>query len=366
MQKATSPIALTKEGCQARQARLIEALKSTGCDAALLSDRPNVHSFCGHWTREVYCSLLLLRADGQTFLASPVAPASTPFVDRVVEYPAAPLGTLVDDQLQAAIASLRQFFSSLKSIGTDGFASSNFKIRAYPSDISSLLRSLRRKKLPDEIALIEQGIRACEAVYATARKRIQPGLSEWSLYVESLAIATEAIGEPIGELGNDFQSGTPGGSPRHRTMEAQELLPLDLSVIVRGYHSDLCRTFAIGKQPNAAQREAHRRVLDALQYVEATVKPGVSCRKLYEDVSRMLKGHPEWDFPHHLGHGVGLSAHETPRLNPNWDDYFQEGDVFAAEPGLYGSELYAGVRIEQDYVVTETGIKSLSTFPVEL
>jgi Xaa-Pro aminopeptidase len=147
-------------------------------------------------------------------------------------------------------------------------------------------------------------------------------------------------------------------------MAEGELVPLDLSVIVRGYSSDLCRTFCVGGKPTAAQTEARQRVAAALSFVEETVKPGVSCRRIYLDVAEMLRK-SDWAFPHHLGHGIGLSAHEGPRLNPNWDDSFQEGDVFAAEPGLYGEGLRGGVRLENDYVVNADGVRSLSSFPLD-
>jgi Xaa-Pro aminopeptidase len=61
-----------------------------------------------------------------------------------------------------------------------------------------------------------------------------------------------------------------------------------------------------------------------------------------------------------------LFPHEAPHLNPNWDDVFEVGDVFTAEPGLYAPELRAGMRLENDYLVTETGVELLSDFPLEL
>jgi Xaa-Pro aminopeptidase len=80
----------------------------------------------------------------------------------------------------------------------------------------------------------------------------------------------------------------------------------------------------------------------------------------------MLDRAPHGKFVHHLGHGIGLFPHETPHLNPNWDDVFEAGDVFTAEPGLYAAELRAGMRLENDYLVTETGVENLSPFPLEL
>ena len=53
-------------------------------------------------------------------------------------------------------------------------------------------------------------------------------------------------------------------------------------------------------------------------------------------------------------------------MNPNWDDVFQAGDVFTAEPGLYAPELRVGMRLENDYLVTKDGVELLSDFPLDL
>ena len=61
-----------------------------------------------------------------------------------------------------------------------------------------------------------------------------------------------------------------------------------------------------------------------------------------------------------------IDPHESPRLNNAWDDTLQEGDVFACEPGLYGAELKTGIRIEDDFVVSETGVEELSNLSREI
>ena len=53
-------------------------------------------------------------------------------------------------------------------------------------------------------------------------------------------------------------------------------------------------------------------------------------------------------------------------MNPHWDDTFEEGDVFTAEPGLYGPELEAGIRLEQNYRVTAEGVERLTSHPLDL
>jgi Xaa-Pro dipeptidase len=361
MTQTPTSLGLTKQGCRQRQTRLALELRTAGLDAALLFHRRHVHAFSGFWSRGVFQSVLLITAERQTNLAAPFEPSTPVFADQTLVFPGALLGTLVDDQWAAAVQSLSPRLGEFHRIGTDGPS-----YTPSAENISDILRRVRRCKLPDEIGLIRRGIAGCEAAYARARHIISPGLTEWDLYLEVLSAATGAVGEPIGELGNDFQSGTPGGPPRKRPMESGELIPLDLSVYVRGYASDLCRTFAVNSRPTSAQHDAQKRVASALDHIEKTVRPGVSCRQLYHDVAATLNGYRGWRFPHHLGHGIGLSPHESPRLNPNWNDVFQVGDVFTAEPGLYSPELGGGVRLEKNYLVTGDGITALCSFPLDL
>ncbi len=154
--------------------------------------------------------------------------------------------------------------------------------------------------------------------------------------------------------------------PRRRAAKAGEIAILDVSVTVRGYNNDLSRSLVIGREPSPAQQAAHARIEEVFALVQETVRVGSSCRTLYSAVHKMLDGYRGWKFMHHLGHGIGLSPHEAPRINPNWDDTFTAGDVFTIEPGLYGDELQAGLRIEDNYLLTPTGLQQLSNFPRSL
>ena len=201
-----------------------------------------------------------------------------------------------------------------------------------------------------------------------ASLRIEPGVNELYVFDELQAAAVLEYGEMMTGTGNDYASGAKGGHPRNRKIEAGELYILDLGPAFRGYYADNTRVTAVGGKPTDDQLKAWKHILEVFAVVEQTVKPGKSCRELFEHTYKWLN-QPQmkpWEFEHHLGHGIGLFPHEAPHLNPFWDDTFQPGEVFAVEPGLYGEGLRAGIRLENNYLVTENGVELLTPFPLEL
>jgi Xaa-Pro aminopeptidase len=72
---------------------------------------------------------------------------------------------------------------------------------------------------------------------------------------------------------------------------------------------------------------------------------------------------------HGLGHGVGLSVHEAPRLGgpPSNTQLFEPGMVVTVEPGLYYPSRDMGVRIEDLVVIGPDGkVENLTPVPYEL
>ena len=68
---------------------------------------------------------------------------------------------------------------------------------------------------------------------------------------------------------------------------------------------------------------------------------------------------------HHAGHGLGLSHPEAPFFVKNATETLMAGDVVTLEPGQYVTGI-GGIRIENNYLITETGYEQLSHHDIVL
>ncbi len=200
-------------------------------------------------------------------------------------------------------------------------------------------------------------------MYAAAKEAIEPGADEVDVFAYIRAEATKAAGEDLEFMGNDFRANDIGGLPRHRQMQSGELYILDVGPVLHGYYADNCRTFAVDGAPSEAQSRAWETIDALFAELVSTVRPGLPAVDLFGVADGYL-GQGEFDgLVHHLGHGIGLAPHETPELNPHYDAVFEVGDVFTMEPGLYNDELKAGIRLEENYLLSDDGLVQLTSFP---
>lgn len=361
------------DACRARQQRLLEQMERQRLGLVVLTRAESIQWLTGARVGPLFTPIAAINAEGQVVLVLPSRKVETPAAaDKVVAYEEKWLSTMRDlcDQQASSIAVL---FDNLPSAGGEAACEQADAPLMLTSawhgtwrDVDPLMFRLRRRKDADELAMMAYANRANQAMYEHARQAIEPGLDEISLYNQLHAVAVETLGEPLTYLGQDFRANARGGAPRARAAEAGELWILDLGVGLRGYHTDNARTIAVNGQPTDEQQQAWEMLSGVFPHIERSVKPGVSCKQVFDQVVELLKPAEPWLFNHHLGHGVGLAPHEWPHLNPNWDDTFEPGDYFTVEPGLYHDELRHGIRLEQNYVVTETGVQLVTDWPLDL
>jgi Xaa-Pro aminopeptidase len=239
----------------------------------------------------------------------------------------------------------------------------------YAPTLIHTLADLRRQKDPDEVAALRRCMRAGEAGHAWARANVRPGLTELDVYCGVSAACTTAAGHPVVVYGDFAVSPGPerrGGPPTERVLEPGDMLILDFSVVIGGYRSDFTNTLVVGREPNADQRRLYTLCMEALAAGEKELRPGAACRTVYEAVRGVFdRAGVAEHFPHHAGHGLGLSHPEAPYFVRHADETLLAGDVVTLEPGLYISGV-GGIRIEHNYLIAADGSERLSNHTIAL
>jgi Xaa-Pro aminopeptidase len=229
------------------------------------------------------------------------------------------------------------------------------------------VEELRRVKDEGELAAIEEASKLADEVWRWSVEQGLAGRAEREVARAAEARIREHGGDPSfpAIVAAGPNGALPHAEPGEREIGRGELVVFDMGAQLDGYCSDGTRTFATGDPGEEAiavyevVREAQRASLDA---IEAGVK-GEDVDKVAREVIDAA-GHGD-RFGHGLGHGVGLEVHEAPRLSLRSDDILAAGEVVTVEPGIYlPGEL--GVRIEDLVVVTEDGLRNLSSLPKEL
>jgi Xaa-Pro aminopeptidase len=236
-----------------------------------------------------------------------------------------------------------------------------------PVAAGGVVEDLRRVKDELELAAIAAASELADEVWRWSIERGLAGRSERDVALAAETRMRELGAEPsfptIVAAGPN--GALPHAEPGEREIGPGELVVFDMGAKLDGYCSDGTRTYASG-EPGERGREVYEVVLEAQQAALEAIEAGVGGEAVDAVARRVIEaaGHGE-RFGHGLGHGVGLEIHEGPRLSLRSDDLLAANEVVTVEPGIYlPGEL--GVRIEDLVVVTEDGLRNLSSLPKEL
>ncbi|TVY04439.1 M24 family metallopeptidase [Cohnella terricola] len=238
--------------------------------------------------------------------------------------------------------------------------------KLLPSD--GIVENLRVIKDEAEIAILQEAADLADRTFAHILGFIKPGVSE-----RSIALEMEMFMRSQGAASSSFEtivasgerSALPHGVASDRLIGKDEFVTFDFGAYYQGYCSDITRTIVVGKASDK-HREIYGIVKEAQQHALDHLRPGMTGKEgdaLTRDIIASY-GYGEY-FGHGTGHGIGLEIHESPRLSMTGDIVLAPGMVVTVEPGIY-LPGFGGVRIEDDVVMTDKGIRILTNSPKQL
>lgn len=239
--------------------------------------------------------------------------------------------------------------------------------RAVVVDGSPVTEQVRSVKTDKEIRYMDVANYITKRAYQKAFQQLESGMSRSQLgnlirQAHSQMGVSGSGGPLFGE-----QAAFPHGTQSNRTLQEGDVILVDGGCSVNGYRSDVTRTVVFGK-PSDRIRKVWDVVYKAQQEAFKIIRSGTVCeeadRVAREVVQKAGFGKDYENFTHRLGHGIGREGHEFPYLVRGNKLNMRPGMTFTNEPGIY---LYGefGIRIEDSFVVTESGYKNLGGLPAK-
>ena len=342
-----------------RIAKLREAFARNAVDGVLITSYENMLYYSGFKCAEAY--LLITGKDAYVF---------TDFRYTIQARDEAKECRVVEISNDTLIAKLRDVLNA-DGVRACGFEEEKLTVSQFRQfdalsvglkPMSRDISLFRAVKDAEEIENLRIAQSMADKAFGLFLERVKPGMTE----VEAAA-ELDYLCRLQGSEGPSFDTiigSGPNGAmchaiPGKRKLADGDLVVVDFGCMYNGYHSDMTRTFGIGKVSDKC-RKIYDIVLEAQLKALESLKSGISGRE-FDRIARdciASYGYGE-AFGHSLGHGFGLEIHEKPRASKLSEDILLAGMTITDEPGIY-LEGEFGVRIEDDLVVTEDGCINLA------
>ena len=236
--------------------------------------------------------------------------------------------------------------------------------RAASVPASEALRRMTLVKDGDELAKIFHAYELCWLGHAAVADGARAGASEIEMMSAAQAAAQVAHGEPV-EFGADLLAAGntaevcgPIAVPGRTRAAPGAPVIADITVGADGYWADTCRTHVHGT--NSEVEDILAQLQGILTAAASELREAATAAAVYRSMSaRIAAAWPDGEFPHHAGHGVGLSVFDDPHVIPSDASVLESWMVLALEPGVYLPGRF-GVRKENLFLVTPDGAVELT------
>jgi Xaa-Pro aminopeptidase len=240
-------------------------------------------------------------------------------------------------------------------------------------DGQQVMLDARQLKSADEIALLATAAAMVDGVYQDITEALKPGVRE----NEIVALANKRLYE----MGSDdvesinAVSGERCNPHPHnfsdRMIRPGEQAFFDIMHSFNGYRTCYYRTFSVGRA-SQPQRDAYKRAREWMDTAIELIRPGVmtsDVARLWPTAEDIGLADEKTAFGLQFGHGLGLALHERPIISRltslDAPVAIEQGMVFALETYCPAADGVSAARIEEEVVVTATGVEIITRFPAE-
>jgi methionyl aminopeptidase len=236
--------------------------------------------------------------------------------------------------------------------------------------MSASNRSITIHTDPADFEGMRRAGRLAAQVLDAMAEQVKPGVSTLELndFCHKMIVDAGAIPAPLGYRGFPKSICTSvnhvicHGIPDERKLKEGDVVNIDVTVIVDGWHGDTSRMFWAGEVPIKAQRLTQA-AYDSMMLGIAQVKAG----NRIGDIGHAIQAHAEKlrfsVVRDYCGHGVGKVFHEAPNVlhygEPGTGVELKEGMFITVEPMINAGSFETKLNAQDGWTVT-TRDRSLS------
>jgi len=236
-----------------------------------------------------------------------------------------------------------------------------------------LIYPLRTIKAAEEIEMISSAIDLTGSAFRRILKFTEPGVTEYQVEAE---LTHEFLFH--GTAGSAYHPIIASGEnactlhyvENSMVCKDGELLLMDFGAEYNHYAADLTRTIPVNGKYTTRQRDCYNAVLRVQRQSVRLLVPGNTIDHVNKEVNMLMEeemiglglfsreavkkqdpAKPLFTkyFMHGVSHFLGLDVHDVgSKFEP-----FRPGMVFTFEPGLYIKEEKMGIRLENNYLITD-------------
>ena len=251
-----------------------------------------------------------------------------------------------------------------------------------------ILQRIRSIKEPEEIALIQEACDITEKGFRRILAFTKSNVWEYEIEAEFIHEFTRNRADgfaytPI--IASGYNANVLHYIENNQQCKAGDVILLDVGAAYANYSSDMTRSIPVSGKFTDRQKEVYNAVLRVKKAAAKMLVPGTIWADYHVEVGKIMTEElidlgllteedvtnedPKWPaykkyFMHGTSHHMGLDTHDYGILT----EPMQANMVFTVEPGIYIPAENLGIRLEDDYVIQETGepVNLMKNIPIEI